>query len=196
MDLCAPSFILLWYPTDDTSKVGHDGWVQGLTFHPCGKFLLSAADDHTMRVWDLKTGRCLKKSMFVFLLEFDPCLTLFPLVEAHSPFVQCVAWGPTPVTEGGDETDRIVNVVATGGTDKVNQSYLNTYSSYLATFLSARQDLATVVSLLARRFLKWGVLYFVLPTATFSVLRRFGFRHYPPTSSLFLTRILPSLQPY
>lgn len=44
-------------------KVGHDGWIQALTFHPCGKFLLSAADDHTMRVWDLKTGRCLKKSV-------------------------------------------------------------------------------------------------------------------------------------
>ncbi|KJA21636.1 hypothetical protein HYPSUDRAFT_67562 [Hypholoma sublateritium FD-334 SS-4] len=81
--------------------VGHDGWVQALTFHPCGKFLLSAADDHTMRVWDLKTGRCLKK------------------IDAHSPFVQCVAWGPTPVTEGSDDSDRIVNVVATGGTDKL-----------------------------------------------------------------------------
>ncbi|KAJ3505202.1 hypothetical protein NLJ89_g7541 [Agrocybe chaxingu] len=75
--------------------VGHDGWVQELTFHPCGKFLLSAADDHTVRVWDLKT------------------------VEAHSPFVQCVSWGPTPIVEGNDESDRIVNVVATGGTDKL-----------------------------------------------------------------------------
>ena len=42
------------------------------------------------------------------------------LVEAHSPFVQCVAWAPAPLTEGSEDTDRILNVVATGGTDKVN----------------------------------------------------------------------------
>ena len=48
-------------------QVGHDGWVQALTFHPCGKFLLSVADDHTMRIWDLKTGRCLRKSAFPVL---------------------------------------------------------------------------------------------------------------------------------
>ncbi|KAF9040662.1 dynein regulator [Panaeolus papilionaceus] len=81
--------------------VGHDGWVQAITFHPSGKYLLSAADDHTMRVWDLKTGRCLKK------------------IEAHSPFVQCIAWGRTPLTpEGTQDPDKIINVVATGGTDK------------------------------------------------------------------------------
>ena len=47
----------------------------------------------------------------------------FYLVEAHSPFVQCVAWAPAPLTEGSEDTDRILNVVATGGTDKVNISY-------------------------------------------------------------------------
>ncbi|KIJ96937.1 hypothetical protein K443DRAFT_10254 [Laccaria amethystina LaAM-08-1] len=82
--------------------VGHDGWVQAVTFHPCGKYLLSVADDHTLRIWDLKTGRCLRK------------------VEAHSPFVQCVAWGPAPLTDAkNDEPERIVNVLATGGTDKL-----------------------------------------------------------------------------
>ncbi|KAF8164844.1 dynein regulator [Crassisporium funariophilum] len=81
--------------------VGHDGWVQALTFHPCGKFLLSAADDHTMRIWDLKTGRCLRK------------------IEAHSPFVQCVAWAPSQASEGGEDNERFVNVIATGGTDKL-----------------------------------------------------------------------------
>jgi hypothetical protein len=41
-------------------------------------------------------------------------------VEAHSPFTQCVAWGPTPVAGGkGQGSDRIVNVVATAGADKV-----------------------------------------------------------------------------
>lgn len=43
-------------------KVGHDGWVQALAFHPSGKYLLSVGDDRSMRIWDLKTGRCLRKS--------------------------------------------------------------------------------------------------------------------------------------
>ena len=33
--------------------------------------------------------------------------------------MQCVAWASTPPSEGDGESDRIVNVVATGGTDKV-----------------------------------------------------------------------------
>ena len=34
--------------------------------------------------------------------------------------MQCVAWGPAPLTEAkNDEPERIVNVLATGGTDKV-----------------------------------------------------------------------------
>ncbi|KAH9947606.1 dynein regulator [Amylocystis lapponica] len=80
--------------------IGHDGWVQALAFHPSGKHLLSVADDHTMRIWDLTTGRCLRK------------------IEAHTPFTQCLAWGHVPATEGGT-TGRIVNVVATGGTDEL-----------------------------------------------------------------------------
>ena len=106
----------------DILQVGHDGWVQALTFHPCGKFLLSAADDHTMRVWDLKTGRCLKKSKSSVKQVLCYLTNCIGTVDAHSPFVQCVAWGPTPVTEGSDDSDRIVNVVATGGTDKVSKA--------------------------------------------------------------------------
>jgi platelet-activating factor acetylhydrolase IB subunit alpha len=73
-----------------------------------------------MRIWDLKTGRCMRKSkisnqIYIGLSHHWP----LP-VEAHNPFAQCVAWGPVPVAEGkGDDADRTVNVVATGGTDKV-----------------------------------------------------------------------------
>jgi len=64
------------------------------------------------------------------------------LVEAHSPFVQCVSWAPTPVTENGDESDRVINVVATGGTDKVGWNlWLNRQDLYP---LPACQDMATV----------------------------------------------------
>ena len=60
---------------------------------------------------------------------FNPYLIVpFPnpplSVEAHSPFVQCVAWAPAPLTEGSEDTDRILNVVATGGTDKVKMKII------------------------------------------------------------------------
>ena len=38
-------------------QIGHDNWVRGLKFHPGGKFLLSASDDKTLRVWDIKNKR-------------------------------------------------------------------------------------------------------------------------------------------
>jgi len=81
-------------------------------FHPSGKFLLSAADDKTMRVWDLATGRCLKT------------------VEAHSHFITTMAWGRATVggagagagktngAEAGTEEPKRVNVVATGSVDQ------------------------------------------------------------------------------
>ena len=83
-----------------------------LAFHPSGKYLLSAADDGTIRIWDLKTGRCMKR------------------VEAHSPFVQCLSWGRIKTEGKGDDTaDATVNVVASGGTDKVRSPFVAMYTS-------------------------------------------------------------------
>ena len=41
---------------------GHDNWVRGVAFHPLanGRYLLSVADDKTMRIWDLKQRRLYK----------------------------------------------------------------------------------------------------------------------------------------
>ncbi len=54
--------------------VGHDNWVRGLAFSPNGKHLLSVSDDKTMRIWDLKSGRCTKT------------------IDAHQHFCTSVAW--------------------------------------------------------------------------------------------------------
>ena len=40
--------------------MGHDNWVRGVLFHSGGKFILSCADDKTLRVWDYKNKRCMK----------------------------------------------------------------------------------------------------------------------------------------
>ena len=39
------------------SQVGHDNWVRGLVFHPGGKYIVSASDDKTLRIWDIANKR-------------------------------------------------------------------------------------------------------------------------------------------
>ncbi|RUS20727.1 WD40-repeat-containing domain protein [Endogone sp. FLAS-F59071] len=73
-------------------RVGHDNWVRGLVFHPSGKFLLSASDDKTLKIWDLKTGRCMKT------------------LEAHAHFVTCISYcaaSPVVATGSVDQTVKI-----------------------------------------------------------------------------------------
>jgi WD40 repeat protein len=64
--------------------------------------MLSAADDYKVRIWELKTGRCVKT------------------IEAHEQFVSCITWGRQQIgdanTENGPQT---INVIATGSSDKV-----------------------------------------------------------------------------
>jgi platelet-activating factor acetylhydrolase IB subunit alpha len=104
-------------------QAGHDNWIRGIVFHPSGKFLLSASDDKTIRVWELSTGRCLKT------------------VEAHGHFVQCLSWGrktaaganssaegPTHANGApapkADEPEKLLNVVATGSVDQTIKIWL------------------------------------------------------------------------
>lgn len=96
------------------TQIGHDNWIHALVFHPCGKYLLSASDDKTVKVWDLAQGRCIKT------------------IEAHERFVTCMTWGraliggAAPVPEEGKGGDgkvngvaepRRINVIATGSVD-------------------------------------------------------------------------------
>lgn len=67
---------------------GHDNWVRGLVWHPNGKFLLSVGDDKSLAVWDLASGRLVKR-----------------ISEAHPHFVTTIA-----------SSDRHP-VIATGGVD-------------------------------------------------------------------------------
>lgn len=88
--------------------------MRALVFHPSGKLLLSAADDKTIRVWELSTGRCMKT------------------VEAHSHFVATLAWGrqkvSTAKSNGADaktgELEKLVNVIASAGVDQTIKIWL------------------------------------------------------------------------
>lgn len=90
-----------------SSQVGHDNWIRAIIFHPAGKHLISAADDNTYRIWDLKTGRCVRR------------------IDAHERFVSCIAWGRQALnveTDGKSDAAvaRVVNVIATGSSDQVS----------------------------------------------------------------------------
>ena len=97
-------------------QAGHDNWIRALVFHPSGKYLLSASDDKTIRIWELATGRCMRT------------------IDAHLQFVTTMQWGRQRIggaqpegdaskTNGvngdkaSDEPEKLVNVLATGCTD-------------------------------------------------------------------------------
>lgn len=78
--------IRLWDGRGNCIKVlaGHDNWVRGLVFHPGGKFLISVADDRTLRCWDLsQDAKCVQV-----------------LSGVYEGFVSCVRWAPGVLKDG------------------------------------------------------------------------------------------------
>jgi len=72
--------------------------------------MISVADDKTMKIWELNTGRCTKT------------------IDAHDRFVTCITWGRTTTKVGtnvngagdrGQQEERRVNVLATGSVDQL-----------------------------------------------------------------------------
>jgi platelet-activating factor acetylhydrolase IB subunit alpha len=102
--------IRIWDARGNCIKVlnGHDNWVRALVFHPGGKYLLSVADDRTLRCWDLtQEGKCVKI-----------------LADVHGHFVSCLRWAPgimrEPATNGkADGSNGTVNGVSKPGSSDV-----------------------------------------------------------------------------
>ncbi|KAL6697696.1 WD40-repeat-containing domain protein [Trichoderma pleuroticola] len=88
--------IKLWDARGNCIKtlVGHDNWVSGVMFHPGGKYLLSVADDKSLRCWDLsQDGKCVRT-----------------LSSAHEHFITSLRWAPakpkdTPTGNGTANND-------------------------------------------------------------------------------------------
>jgi hypothetical protein len=59
---------------EDRVLTGHEGSVRSIVFSPNGTQALSGSEDRTLRIWDLKSGRCIA------------------VLEGHTDIVRSVAW--------------------------------------------------------------------------------------------------------
>lgn len=56
---------------------GHDNWIRGIEIHPTGKYMYSCSDDKSIRIWDMKNGKNIKKYQ-----------------DAHNHFISTMAFCP------------------------------------------------------------------------------------------------------
>ncbi len=71
---------------------GHTGWIGRIAWSPDGRMLASPAMDETIRLWDTKTGECLR------------------ILEGHGYGVNCAAFDPTDSILAGGSDDGTVNL--------------------------------------------------------------------------------------
>jgi ribosome biogenesis protein ERB1 len=63
--------------TESIVYTGHTGRVRSVSIDPKGQWMLSAADDASVRLWDVRSGRCTKVWRFpegtvVYSVQFNP----------------------------------------------------------------------------------------------------------------------------
>lgn len=88
--------VKLWDPLKNVCLMTftcHENWVRNVLFHPSNKFIISCSDDKSIRVLDIKEGRCMRT-----------------IADAHTHFVATIAMSKQyPVLISGS-VDRNVSV--------------------------------------------------------------------------------------
>lgn len=97
-------------------KVGHDNWVRGVLFHSGGKFILSCADDKTLRVWDFKNKRCMKT------------------LNAHEHFVTSLGMYCSPVVDSKYRTRKASSSTSSPAEDQAGHSHSGIPMMFCAVF--------------------------------------------------------------
>lgn len=97
---------------------GHSGWVNYATFSPDGKYIVSASNDSTIRIWDTTNGDQISKPL-----------------KVPGGFIQTVSFSPDGnriVSASWDDTTRIWNAETgeqigqlDGHTDNVNSAFFS-----------------------------------------------------------------------
>ncbi|KAF0701117.1 Aste57867_8414 [Aphanomyces stellatus] len=94
---------------------GHKGRVRSLSMDPLGQFMASGSEDHTVRLWEVETGRCLHTwdvGAVVHKVEWCPNKDHHVIAVAAAKKMLLIATG----TGNGDETD-ITNALLGGEND-------------------------------------------------------------------------------
>lgn len=103
-----------WHLAD---LIGHQSWVKSLSIHPSGRFIFSAGDDKTVRVWDL--GTLIEKGL----------VQCVKTLQAHESFVNAVHMAnfETAFAKSDERTEELILkkieqnmrcIFITGGVDK------------------------------------------------------------------------------
>ncbi|CAJ0581173.1 unnamed protein product, partial [Mesorhabditis spiculigera] len=90
--------IILWAATTGEmlyTFLGHNNWIRSLKCHPHGKYLISACDDFSIRVWDIENQRCIvtienAHSHFINSIDFHQQM---PMVVTGSSGGEIKTWG-------------------------------------------------------------------------------------------------------
>jgi len=89
-----------------TMYEGHTARIRSLSFDPAGEWMASCADDHTIRIWEVDTGRCVRKLLLgednqATQVAWCPAASQVPLLLAA---VGSAVWLIDPGTGGRGAT--------------------------------------------------------------------------------------------
>lgn len=82
-----------------SNLLGHTSWVKALAIHPNGRFIFSASDDKTIKIWDLET------------LIDDGSVKCINTLTSHDGFVTCIDFAGIELDEIPKDEQQLLSVI-------------------------------------------------------------------------------------